>query len=148
MHRCDDTDGDSDPQYSEVWAFDSCDGDDPELLGTFAADDYGTPYTPVAPVDCLDATADTPVVLGQICYDAGAGETHTAAVLKCAACGDAAVTCLDVETGATVTAPTLVPCAAHESPGQLPSQTTHLHEASTDRPVVRDTRPSRTPTCR
>ncbi|MFF4900435.1 hypothetical protein [Streptomyces sp. NPDC001068] len=121
VHRCDDTDADGEPdtQFTEVWALDPCDGGAPVLVGTFAADDYSTPYTPVAPVDCPDATADTPVVLGQICYDAGAGETRTAAVLKCAACGDPTVTYLDVETGATVTAPTVVPCAAQESRAQL-----------------------------
>ncbi|MFJ4627181.1 hypothetical protein [Streptomyces sp. NPDC088847] len=120
VHRCDDTDGDgeADTRYTEVWALDPCNGEDPELIGVFAEDDYGTPYGPVAPVDCPDATADTPVVLGQICYDA-AGETRTAAVLKCAACGDPAVTYLDVETGATLTAPTVVPCAAQESRAQL-----------------------------
>ncbi|MGW1539745.1 hypothetical protein ACWCPM_05620 [Streptomyces sp. NPDC002309] len=121
VYRCDDTNGDGEPNvtFTEVWALDPCTGEAPELIGTFAEDDYGTPYTPVAPVDCPDATADTPVVLGQICYDAGAGETRTAAVLKCQACSSPTVSYLDVETGATVTAPTVVPCATQESRAQL-----------------------------
>ncbi|MFD5570472.1 hypothetical protein [Streptomyces cadmiisoli] len=116
VHRCDDTDADGEPdtRFTEVWALDPCNGEAPELLGTFAEDDYGTPYTPVAPVDCPEPSTDSPVVLGQICYDAG-GETRTAAVLKCQACGDATVTYLDVETGDPVTAPVVVPCAAEES---------------------------------
>ena len=112
--RCDDTTGDgaSDATYVEVWALDPCDGGTPQLLGTYEEGDFGQPYTPVAPVDCPASTADTPVVLGTVCYDAGAGSILTAAVLKCAACGDPAVTYLDVETGATLTAPTIVPCPA------------------------------------
>ncbi|MCX4458672.1 hypothetical protein OOK58_42955 [Streptomyces sp. NBC_01728] len=112
--RCDDTTGGgvADATYVEVWALDPCNGDAPTLLGAFLDGDFAQPYTPVAPVDCPEASADTPVVLGTVCYDAGADETRTAAILKCAACGDPTVTYLDVETGATVTAPTVVPCAA------------------------------------
>ncbi|MFF3654876.1 hypothetical protein [Streptomyces olivochromogenes] len=118
---CDDTTGDgaADATYVEVWALDPCNGDAPTLLGSFLDGDFAQPYTPVAPVDCPEVSADTPVVLGTVCYDAGAGETRTAAVLKCAACGDPTVTYLDVETGATVTAPTVVPCAAADHATQL-----------------------------
>ncbi|MFI1703046.1 hypothetical protein [Streptomyces griseoruber] len=120
--RCDDTSGDGtgDVTYVEVWALDPCDGGAPTLLGTYRDGDYSAPYTPTDPVDCPDATADTPVVLGTVCYDAGAGATRTAAVLKCAACGDPAVTYLDAETGATLAAPTIIPCpAAPENTTQL-----------------------------
>ncbi|MEU3782719.1 hypothetical protein [Streptomyces sp900129855] len=112
--RCDDTNGDGtgDVTYVEVWALDPCDGGAPQLLGTYRDGDFAQPYTPTAPADCPDATADTPVVLGTVCYDAGAAGSRTAAVLKCAACGDPAVTYLDAETGATLTAPTIVPCPA------------------------------------
>ncbi|MDX2643493.1 hypothetical protein PV341_07870 [Streptomyces sp. PA03-1a] len=112
--RCDDADGDGTGEvtYVEVWALDPCDGGAPQLLGSFLDGDFAAPYTPVGPVDCPDATADTPVVLGQICYDAGAGEIRAAAVLKCAACSSAAVTYLDVETGDPVINPVPVPCAA------------------------------------
>lgn len=121
--RCDDADGDGTGEitYTEVWALDPCTGEDPALLGTFLDGDFADPYTPVAPVDCPSAetSADTPVVLGQVCYDAGAGEIRTAAVLKYAACGDPAVTYLDVETGATVAAPAFAPCAAPEQRAEL-----------------------------
>ncbi|WP_158697935.1 hypothetical protein [Streptomyces prunicolor] len=112
--RCDDTnaDGTGDVTYVEVWALDPCDGGAPQLLGTYRDGDFAQPYTPTAPADCPDATADTPVVLGTVCYDAGGGATRTAAVLKCAACGDPAVSYLDAETGATLTAPAIVPCPA------------------------------------
>ncbi|KUN32544.1 hypothetical protein AQJ11_03180 [Streptomyces corchorusii] len=112
--RCDDTnaDGTGDVTYVEVWALDPCDGGAPQLLGAYRDGDFAQPYTPTAPADCPDATADTPVVLGTVCYDAGGGATRTAAVLKCAACGDPAVTYLDTETGATLTAPAIVPCPA------------------------------------
>lgn len=110
--RCDDTTGDGtgDTTYAEVWALDPCDGGAPLLLGSYQDGDFTQPYTPVSPVDCPEPSTDTPVVLGSVCYDAGGGTVRTAAVLKCAGCADTAVTYLDVETGATVAAPTLVPC--------------------------------------
>ncbi|MFD3612382.1 hypothetical protein ACFWXA_30810 [Streptomyces atroolivaceus] len=113
--RCDDADGDGTGEvtYVEVWALDPCSGEDPELLGTYEDGDFATPYAPVTPVDCPETTVDTPVVLGTVCYLNGT-ETRTAAVLKCAACTDPAVTYLDVETGATVTTPAFVSCAPPE----------------------------------
>ncbi|MET8609812.1 hypothetical protein [Streptomyces misionensis] len=110
--RCDDTTGDGtgDTTYTEVWALDPCDGGAPNLLGTYRDGDYALPYTPVAPVNCPETATDTPVVLGTVCYDAGGGTVRTAAVLKCAGCADTSVTYLDTETGATLTAPALVPC--------------------------------------
>ncbi|QUW78268.1 hypothetical protein SMIR_03155 [Streptomyces mirabilis] len=111
---CDDTSGDgtADVTYVEVWALDPCNGGAPTLLGAFLDGDFAQPYAPVAPVDCPaeDTTADTPVVLGTVCYDDGAGGTGTAVVLKCAACGDPAVTYLDLATGAVLAAPSIVPC--------------------------------------
>ncbi|MFF5668802.1 hypothetical protein ACFY8S_01475 [Streptomyces hygroscopicus] len=109
---CDDTTGDGtgDTTYVEVWALDPCDGGAPAFLGAYRDGDFAQPYNPVSPVDCPETRTDTPVVLGTVCYDAGGGTVRTAAVLKCAGCTDAAVTYLDVETGATLTAPTLAPC--------------------------------------
>ncbi|MFJ7090361.1 hypothetical protein ACIQWL_08850 [Streptomyces mirabilis] len=112
--HCDDTTGDGigDTEYVEVWALDPCDGGAPQLVGTYLAGDFTSPYTPTAPADCPTQTPDTPVVLGTVCYDDGAGGTGTAAVLKCAACGDPAVTYRDLATGAVLTAPSIVPCPA------------------------------------
>ncbi len=112
--HCDDTTGDGigDTEYVEVWALDPCDGGAPQLVGTYLAGDFTTPYTPTSPAPCPAETPDTPVVLGTVCYDDGAGGTGTAAVLKCAACGDPAVTYLDLATGAMLTAPAIVPCPA------------------------------------
>lgn len=112
--RCDDTTGDGigDTEYVEVWALDPCDGGAPQLVGTYLAGDFTTPYTPTSPAPCPAQTPDTPVVLGTVCYDDGAGGTGTAAVLKCAACGDPAVTYLDLATGAVLAAPGIVPCPA------------------------------------
>lgn len=121
VQRCDDTngDGEADAEYTEVWSLDPCNGGAPELLGIFADSDYATPYTPVAPVDCLEPPSDTPVVLGTVCYDRGAGATGTAAVLKCAACGAPAVTYLDVETGAVVAPAAIIPCPAADTSSLL-----------------------------
>ncbi|MER5699490.1 hypothetical protein ACWDBO_48960 [Streptomyces mirabilis] len=112
--RCDDTTGDGigDTEYVEVWALDPCDGAAPQLVGTYLAGDYSSAYTPTSPAPCPTQTPDTPVVLGAVCYDDGAGGTGTAAVLKCAACGDPAVTYLDLATGTALAAPSIVPCPA------------------------------------
>lgn len=119
--RCDDADGDGTGEitYTEVWALDPCTGDAPTLLGAYQDGDFAQPYTPVAPVDCPEAPSDTPVVLGTVCYDLGAGATGTAAVLKCAACGDPAVTYLDVETGAVVAPSAIIPCLAADTSSLL-----------------------------
>lgn len=120
--RCDDTTGDGigDTEYVEVWSLDPCDGGAPQLVGTYLAGDYSSAYTPTSPAPCPTQTPDTPVVLGTVCYDDGAGGTGTAAVLKCAACGDPAVTYLDLATGAVLAAPSIVPCpAAAERSTQL-----------------------------
>ena len=120
--RCDDTTGDGvgDTEYVEVWALDPCDGGTPQLVGTYAAGDYSSAYTPTSPAPCPTQTPDTPVVLGTVCYDDGAGGTGTAAVLKCAGCSDPAVTYLDLATGTVLAAPAIVPCpAASERSSQL-----------------------------
>ncbi|KQW11424.1 hypothetical protein [Streptomyces sp. Root369] len=112
--RCDDTTGDGlgDTEYVEVWALDPCDGGAPQLVGTYLAGDYSSAYTPTSPAPCPTQTPDTPVVLGTVCYDDGAGGTGTAAVLKCQACTDPAVTYLDLATGTVLAAPSIVPCQA------------------------------------
>ncbi|MER6632314.1 hypothetical protein ABT301_29540 [Streptomyces sp. NPDC000987] len=119
--RCDDTDGDGtgDATYVEVWVLDPCDGGAPSLLGMYESGDLAKPYTPAAPVDCPEPHADTPVVLGTVCYDDGTGTVRTAAVLKCAGCADTAVTYLDAETGAQLTTPAVVPCPATGRSTQL-----------------------------
>ncbi|MGW2951506.1 hypothetical protein [Streptomyces eurythermus] len=119
---CDDTNGDGvgDTEYVQVWALDPCDGGAPQLIGTYVAGDYSTPYTPTALVECTTRQQDTPVVLGTVCYDDGVGGAGTAAVLKCQACNDPAVTFLDIATGTVLAAPVIVPCpAAAERSTQL-----------------------------
>ncbi|WP_329361190.1 hypothetical protein [Streptomyces sp. NBC_01483] len=56
---CDDTDSDGlgDVTYTELWAVDLCNGEDPVLLGTFLDGGLTQPYTPVAPVECTAAEA-------------------------------------------------------------------------------------------
>ncbi|MEU5497973.1 hypothetical protein [Streptomyces griseofuscus] len=110
--RCDDTTGDGvgDTEYVEVWSLDPCDGGAPQLVGTYLAGDFTSSYTPTSAAPCPVDAPDTPVVLGTVCYTASGGGTSTAAVLKCQACADPAVTYVDLATGAVLTAPTIVPC--------------------------------------
>jgi hypothetical protein len=113
---CDDADGDGigEVRYVELWSVDTTDPDEePLLLGTWLDGDFTQPYAPANPVDCPAGAQDVaaPIVLGQVCYDDGAGTVRTAAVVRCSGCGDPAVRYVDVATGAEVTAPVLVPCA-------------------------------------
>ncbi|MEU7323418.1 hypothetical protein ABZ682_23130 [Streptomyces griseoviridis] len=66
--RCDDTDGDgeADATFSELWCV-QADGS-AELVLTYQ-DDPGTPYTPVAPVDCTYATETAETLT--LCDDTG-----------------------------------------------------------------------------
>jgi hypothetical protein len=57
-----------------------------------------------------DEEPTAPLLLGQVCYDDGTGTVRAAAVVRCAGCDDPAVRYVDVETGAEVTAPAVVPC--------------------------------------
>ncbi|MEV0822527.1 hypothetical protein [Nonomuraea rubra] len=112
--RCDDTNGDGigDVAYVELIAIEN-DGS-VRIVGTYT-EDLQAPYTPVSPAPCPGAAEETtqaPLVLGTVCYDDGAGGTRSAAVVRCAGCTEATVTYVDVETGAVVEAPVIVPCAA------------------------------------
>ncbi|MDX3067084.1 hypothetical protein PV518_33755, partial [Streptomyces sp. ND04-05B] len=66
--RCDDTDGDGQPDatYSELWCI-RADGT-AELVLTYQ-DDPSTPYTPVSPVDCTYGCAETETLT--LCDDSG-----------------------------------------------------------------------------
>lgn len=103
-------------RYIELWSVDTADPDqEPLLLGTWQDGDFTQPYEPVNPIDCPDTGPEevaAPIVLGQICYDDGTGTVRTAAVVRCAGCDDTTVRYVDVETGAEVTTPTVVPCPA------------------------------------
>jgi hypothetical protein len=126
---CDDADGDGigDVRYVELWSVDTADPDAaPLLLGTWQDGDFTLPYTPVSPVDCPAAgpeeVAAPPLVLGTVCYDDGTGTIRTAAVVRCAGCDDTSVRYVDIETGAELTAPSIVPCPA--DPGCASTVTT------------------------
>ncbi|MEC3995160.1 hypothetical protein VSR01_17120 [Actinacidiphila sp. DG2A-62] len=112
---CDDVNGDGTliNRYVELWSVDPGGQEDPALLGSWLDGDFTQPYTPANPVDCPtdDGAPAAPLVLGQVCYDDGTS-VRPAAVVRCAGCDDPAVRYVDVETGAEVTAPTLVPCPA------------------------------------
>ncbi|MFI6290028.1 hypothetical protein ACIBEJ_00495 [Nonomuraea sp. NPDC050790] len=67
VQRCDDTDGDGQPDltYTELWCVDD---DGTSSLIVIFATDPGTPYTPVAPVGCApDGCIDT--ICRQLCDD-------------------------------------------------------------------------------
>ncbi|WP_328427910.1 hypothetical protein [Streptomyces sp. NBC_00443] len=111
-------------RYVELWSVDtSVPDDEPLLLGTWLDGDFTQPYEPVSPVDCPAAGPEevaAPIVLGHICYDDGTGTVRTAAVVRCAGCDDTTVRYVDVETGAEVAAPAVVPCpGAAGDPAQV-----------------------------
>ncbi|TDC31382.1 hypothetical protein E1211_22630 [Micromonospora sp. 15K316] len=66
-------------------------------------------------VPCGD-NVTTPIVLGQVCYDAGGGDIRTASVVRCAGCADLTVSYVDLETGDAVDSSTIVTCPG----GNLP----------------------------
>ncbi|WP_329368719.1 hypothetical protein OG896_24530 [Streptomyces sp. NBC_00669] len=57
---CDDADGDgvADTAYVELWSVDPGGTSGPVLVGTYRPGDFGTPYVPLAPVDCALVTED------------------------------------------------------------------------------------------
>ncbi|MEC3994995.1 hypothetical protein VSR01_16240 [Actinacidiphila sp. DG2A-62] len=113
---CDDVNGDGSVivRYVELWSVNTGNPDDePLLLGTWQDGDFTMPYEPVNPVDCPAGAPEevaAPIVLGHVCYDDGTGTVRTAAVVRCAGCDDTTVRYVDIETGAEVTAPAVVPC--------------------------------------
>ncbi|MER7742308.1 hypothetical protein ABTX34_29005 [Streptomyces sp. NPDC096538] len=102
-------------RYIELWSVDTADPEEePLLLGTWQDGDFTQPYEPTNPVDCPAGAPEevaAPIVLGQICYDDGTS-IRAAAVVRCAGCDDITVRYVDVETGAELTAPAVVPCPA------------------------------------